>query len=359
VGAPSPDVVDLFAVQPYVDAATYASEASFRSLCARLVGACAAQRRRDARGRWDAPAVLVFPEHIGTFLALGLLGRLGGRLSTLDAAIALACARLPGRTAAAAARLLRGPRRVAALPTLAALHAVAPRVERAYERTFRDLAVAAEATIVAGSVLLPRPRDPADPRDDDTLRDAVYNVSFTYGPDGALLSETRKVNLVPILETSLGLTPGAPEALRVAGTPAGPLGTLVCYDGFCVPHTRAEPGFRAVGPRLEGARILAQPAANPWPWEERWVHAPPGDPIRRSEQWRAEGLERQLRDLHGVRYVVTAHLSGQVLDQRFEGPSVILERAPGDGSVRVLASATSASYRDRRSEIVHARVPWP
>ena len=89
--------------------------------------------------------------------------------------------------------------------------------------------------------------------------------------------------------------------------------------------------------------IVANPAANPWPWHERWP--PPGLPSAtpaesREAQWQREGLPASLAEWQFARWGVTAQLVGQLLDLHFDGRSEILER-DGD-SVRRLARAERA-----------------
>ena len=66
--------------------------------------------------------------------------------------------------------------------------------------------------------------------------------------------------------------------------------------------------------------IEAQPAANPWPWEDPWIFADPGETQLRHEQWCSEGLFSQLD--HGqfkhLRFAVVPQLLGTVLDNRFD-----------------------------------------
>lgn len=336
--APPVRTLDLFAVQPYVDASTYRSASCFAATMRRLVERCAALRGENT------PAVAVFPEHVGTFLALAPLGRLGATLPTTDAATALALVVRPlGFARALRRRGLAGLANGGVAAT--AILALAEETRAAYEGTFSELARSSGMTIVAGSALLP-----------DGGGD-VYNLSLTFGPDGRPRATTRKVNLVPEIEDTLGLSSGDPESNELAEVDAGRVGTLICYDGFAVPHTAREPGWRAVGGELarRGAHVVAQPAANPWAWGGRWVHAPEGSTLLRRTQWHCEGLAAQLEAMEGVRYGVTAHLVGQVLDQRFEGRSEILRRGP-DGRVEVIAEAERADCSPASETVVHARV---
>ena len=327
--------VDLFAVQPRVSGGTYGSEARFEAVMRACIERCLERRPPGP----PVPGLAVFPEQVATYLALTPLGRLGTRLRDVRLATALAVLVRPARMAAALSRVgLRAPE-------IAALLALGPEIRHTWETVFGRLARESGLSIVAGSALLPDGGD------------EVFNLSLTFAPNGHVVGSTRKVNLVPGLEDSLGLSRGRADELMPVTLPVGPVGTLICYDGFAVPHTRSEPRWCAVGPTLaaRGARIIAQPAANPWPWDGPWVHRPRADATLRREQWQSEGLEAQLSWMVGVRYGVTAHLVGRVLDQRFDGRSAIVERGP-DGAVTTLAAARSANEED----VVHARVeaPW-
>ena len=83
--------------------------------------------------------------------------------------------------------------------------------------------------------------------------------------------------------------------------------------------------------------MVANPAANPWPWHERVAAAEPAaastpaavgapDAPSRASQWQREGLPATLAAGPFARFGVTAHLVGRVLDLRFDGVSEILER---------------------------------
>ncbi|MBK7778143.1 MAG: hypothetical protein IPL19_19305 [Sandaracinaceae bacterium] len=325
--------LDLFAVQAHISPKTYRSAQAFRDATRASVASC------DALRRPGVPALLVFPENYGAFLALTVLGGLSTRMPSVNAAFALGIARRP-------LPFLRALRRVGREhPQRAALLTLTDEISGLYHDTFAELARASGATIVAGSAIL---------EGDD---DEVYNTSVTFAEDGSVAARTRKVNLVPEIEDSIGLSPNHTGTGEISDSAVGRVGTLICYDGFLVPHTSHEPEWQPVGGAFANAsvHIVAQPAANPWPWREAWVHRRPGETTLRCDQWRLEGFETRLSQLAGVRYGVTAHLVGRVLDQRFEGRSAIYERS-ADGRVRVLREAA----REDAGEVVHARVeaPW-
>jgi predicted amidohydrolase len=279
-------------------------------------------------------SLLVFPEDTGHFATLAFAPAAARRKATVDEAIAAYAVRRP-------LTVLRGllGNRGADVST-AVLSAMLPDADRLMNDVFSAVARRHGATVVAGSHL--RPAAPG----------TITNSSFTFTPDGQLAAITDKVNLVPGMEDStgdgLGLAHGDPDRVPVVDVGWGKLATLICYDGFCEPHTRSE-RFVALGPQLDaaGVDVIANPAANPWEWDAPWIFAEPGENIARGQQWRSEGLTATLAGLSHVRFGVTAHLVARVLDQAFEGESEVLERTP-DGA-RALATATS---RDRGEVVV-------
>jgi predicted amidohydrolase len=285
-----------------------------------------------------AHRLFVFPEGVGYFLPLASAPSAVLEKATVDEAFAALAVRKPltvvrGLVRAGGRGLRKG-----------VLAALLPEVDRVMKEVFAGVARRHRATVVAGSHLVARSGG------------RVTNTSYTFDPAGRLVATTDKVNLVPTLEDSAGggldLSRGDADGIPLYRAPWGSLATLICYDGFREPHTRGE-RWAFVGPRVDaaGARIIANPAANSWPWHERWYFAEPGEEILRIDQWRTEGLPATLSELSAVEYGVTAHLCGRIMDQEFEGASEILAR--DDGRVRVLARA---SHHDQ-AEIVTARVP--
>jgi predicted amidohydrolase len=284
----------------------------------------AAVRALDGAAPADA-RLIVFPEIAGHLALYALAPPAAHRARTLGGALAASAVRRPLEVlrGVVTARLLE--------PRHAVLAALAPDGERFWKSVFGPLARRHAAYVVAGSHL--RLGGSGE----------LTNASHLFGPDGRLLATTDKVNLVPGMEDGarggLGLARGDADVLPIVDTPLGRIATLVCYDGFREPHTRHE-RFVAVGPRLAargGVAIVANPAANPWPWLERWVHAEPGETCSRAEQWHAEGLCGTLAETACARFGVTAHLVGRVLDLHFDGVSEIVERNPA--GVRSLARA--------------------
>lgn len=283
-------------------------------------------------GHADA-RLLVFPELAGHFALYALAPPVAHRAKTLGAALAASAVRRP-------LDVLRGVTTTRLLDARhAVLAALAPDGERWWKSVFGPLAKQLGVYIVAGSHL----RLGTD--------GALTNASMMFGPDGRLLATTDKVNLVP------GREDGARGALALARgdshvpiveTTLGRVATLICYDAFTEPHTRTE-RFVAMGPRLAergGLEIVANPAANPWPWRGPWKFNEPGENLLRAEQWQREGLCGSLAQTPFARFGITAHLVGSVLDLAFEGVSEIIERDGDD--IRHLARAT---HHDRGGHV--------
>ncbi|MCB9563879.1 MAG: carbon-nitrogen hydrolase family protein [Kofleriaceae bacterium] len=289
-----------------------------------------------------ADRLLVFPEATGHLVPLALGPAAARRARTLGDAMAQIALRRPWSVARGLLDA-RSPR-----ADHAVILAFAADVDRWMRATFAAIARRHRATVVAGSYLRVR----AD--------GGVANSSLTFGPDGRLVATTDKVNLVPFLEDrragGLALSRGAAEAVPVIDCGWGRLATLICYDAFREPHTASE-RFVPVAARVDaaGADVIANPAANPWPWQLGWIHADPGEHVTRAEQWRNEGLPATLAGLHHARWGVTAHLVARLLDLRFEGASEILRR---DGD-RVTQVARAADHRHAGHVAVVAELGAP
>ncbi len=345
-------LVDLIAVQPYMRTDDYLSEAAFASKIEVLTARIAAHRAAEHGGaEREVPALVVFPEHIGTFLSLAGYADLLAAGDTVDTLLRRAALRRPLHLA----RTMLAHRTRS--PAAAVLLGESPKMHAIYRRVFRDVARRLGATVVAGSAILP---ENARGLDADTLapRDnRLFNASYTFAPDGRCVNVTKKVHLVPTLEDALPLRPGHAGELVPIDADCGRVGVMVCYDGFRVPHTHQEPAFRALGGRLAaaGVEIVAQPSANPWPWNERWPFCDPGESQLRREQWLDEGLFSQLAAMPGVRYAVNPQLIGEILGNRFDGRSYIFARAD-DGTVTIIAAATTDALAPASEEIVMTRV---
>jgi predicted amidohydrolase len=243
-------------------------------------------------------------------------------------------------------------------PTAAVLLAESPKMHRIYYDAFSALARRLAATVVAGSIILPENARGPGARELRPRDRRLYNLAYTFAPDGRCVMVTKKVHLVPTQEDVLPLSPGTIDELHPIASDCGTIGVMICYDGFAEPHTHGEPAFRPLGALLaaRGVEIIAQPSANPWPWNERWIFCDAGEDQLRRDQWLAEGLMRQLPAMAGVRYAVNPQLIGDILGNRFDGRSYVFARSAA-GTVQIVAEARHDALAPSSEEIVVARVP--
>jgi len=347
-------LIELIAVQPFMQLADYRTVDAFDAKIAGLTDRIAAARERDPDGRFRFPALVVFPEHIGTFLSIAEYGALADAGDDVDTVLRRVVVRHPLKFLAA----LLTHRTWS--PSAAVLLMESAKMHRAYRHAFRDAARRLQATVVAGSIILPDNSAGIDAEELRPANNRLYNLSYTFAPDGRCVNVTRKVNLVPTLEDTLPLVPGAAADVTGFASPCGRVGVMICYDGFREPHTEHEQGFRALGPALAaaGVDIVAQPSANPWPWNARWVFCADGEYQLRREQWLREGLYSQLADMPGVRYAVNPQLIGDLLGTRFDGRSYVFARDAG-GATTIVAAAARETLGPESEEILVALVPSP
>ncbi|PLJ77196.1 nitrilase-related carbon-nitrogen hydrolase [Infirmifilum sp. SLHALR2] len=248
-------------------------------------------------------AIVVYPEHIGTFLIF-----LGERVraETLEEALAkLALRNLP-RFLLETLRSLN--------PRGALLSLKWKRIREAYFTAFSRLASKYKAVIVAGSLL-----EPTSPR-------AIQNVSYVFDSDGRAKCRQVKVHL-DTPELQLGVSPGSISDVTVCETPYGRLGVAICLDSF----------KEDIVSRLasQGADVLAQPSANPEPWDERL-----------EEEWRNSAWYMVQR-FDSLKYGVNPMAVGRIVGLEFEGISSIVAKASmtSDGS-GYLARAANPKKRE-------------
>jgi predicted amidohydrolase len=265
----------------------------------------AAERALDAPAAEPITRLVVFPELAGHLALYALAGPAAHRATTLSRALAAASVRRP-------LEILRGlatARRLDGRHAL--LAALAPDGERWWKSVMGPLARRHHAYVVAGSHLRLG------------IDGEVTNASCLFGPDGALVAVTDKVNLVPGVEDAvkggLGLARGDSSAVPIVDVAFGTIATLIGYDASVTPYTEHE-RFVAMGRALAdrgGVDVIANPAGTQ-------VTQTPRDGL-------AETLATGC-----ARFGITAHLVGRVLDLQFAGRSQIIGFAAGAGP-RVLA----------------------
>jgi len=289
----------LVAVQAWMQPADYRDAASFRAKVLTLT-------ERAVDGLGEGPRLLAFPELIG-FPLLMLEEPQALRAGSVRQAIYLLLRKHRRELLGVMAGRRLGP-----LESLYALRAVPAYL--AYRDTFAEAARVAQATVVAGSIMLPHLEEEAA-RGVHVASRQVYNTAFSFGPHGGILNRTRKCYLMPN-ESRSGLSQGVVEQLGGFETPLGKVGVAVCLDGF----------YSSVIERFDGlgVAIVVQPSANPAEWTRRW---PPDPALSEGEAWLRLGLRQQLQGRLHLRYGVNPMLVGDLFDLSLRGRSSLMVNA--------------------------------
>lgn len=247
LNTPRPDTGNLVSIQPYLIADDYAS-------AERLQRKLRLYLQQAQRAGWlGAKTLVVFPEHIGTWLvAEGESFLVYNSQSTGTALFWSALGNLPQF-----ARQLMVE--AAADPFAAALFkSKSAEMAAQYQQIFSGLAQEFGVTLVAGSIVLP---DPQIENNQISLRPGpLYNNSFLFYADGRVAGPVRKN--YPIESERPFIQPGDRE-LPLFETPLGRLAVLICADSW----------YPDTWQHIASADIVAVPSfASPSGiWQQPWA----------------------------------------------------------------------------------------
>ncbi|OQA04033.1 MAG: Carbon-nitrogen hydrolase [bacterium ADurb.Bin400] len=245
--------------------------------------------------------IVVYPEYIGTWLVSCNLPAIAYQLNNISVVMAMLAARnFPS--------FIRTYRRTKNLPkTLFLIRA--KEMRKIYHDTFSLLAQRYGVTIVAGSIVLPKP----------SVRGGVlqismgdlHNVSVTYGPDGEA-HEILAVKSHLIEEEQPFTTPGISDCPPIYQTPAGKLAVLICADSW---HAACYQQLRPLG-----ALMLAVPSflSRGGVWNKPWHSSPE---ITEKEAWLKHAMAGQLKDT-GIRFGINVFLRGRVWGIDSDGQTI-------------------------------------
>lgn len=308
---------NLLGIEPYMLPQDYASaEAFFDKLNNYLHTA--------QRANWlNEKTVVLFPEHIGTWLVVA-----GASTGTLHAGTLLAAQR---------SMVLRHPLKFGlhyltsketGRAEAAFFRMKANQMVEIYGDVFSRLARTYAVTIIAGSIILPPLRISSRGLvlDNGPLR----NTSVVYRPDG--VPYPRVVGKVfPTAKELPFITPAAADDIPSFETPAGRLGVLICADSW---YPQAY-----IPAKEQGIEMLAVPSYDvfgmqnwnrTWPGYDGWPAPPDVDPgdaggIRESQAWRKYSLAGRIRS-SGAPYGMNIFLRGKLWDQDLSGWPATLVR---------------------------------
>lgn len=319
-------------IEPALSARDYKTAKALEANLARYLDVA-----RD-NGWLSADSVVVFPEHIGTWLVAANAPALAYRAKTISTASIALILDEPIAFGMAYSTSREKDRAAAAL-----FRARGERMARDYQAVFSALARAYGVTIVAGSIALENPviaKGEVEPRDG-----AIYNVSAVFKPDGSL-HPSLVHKRYPIPGELAFAAPGA-QPTPVFDTPAGRLGVLICADSWH-PDIYSELAAKKVD-------IIAVPAflQGSGGWSKPWggyVTPAPDDLDRRDigrlsegEAWVKYSLPGRI-GASGATAGATAFLRGGLWDLGADG--------------RTLAAAPSGAFVGERFDGGAVTVIW-
>lgn len=323
----------LVGIQPDMRPADYATADHFRAkLGGYLDEVC-------SRGWLSERAVVIFPEHIGTWLVALGESEAAIRAPTIESAMRALVRRHP---LAFAATMLRAAlsRPASDLARYSLFRMKARRMAMVYQQTFAALARDYGVTIVAGSILLPSPRI-ANGRL-SIGGGPLYNAAVVYGPDGRAHDQlTRKV--YPIGSELPFTAKGTADQLPIYHTPLGKLAVLICADSW-YPDT-----YRAIA--RQGAEFVAVPSflTGNGIWDQPWrgydgSAAPEGlrpeelDGLTEGQAWLRYALAGRLPQ-SGIRHGMNVFLRGQLWDLGSDGHTIAVQNGQVIETARVEGAA--------------------
>lgn len=275
-------------------------------------------KARD-EGLINPRTVVVFPEHIGTWLVAAGEKPEVYQTEHLTEAMEWMAASNPLKLARGWLGAKGEDRMADALFRMKAVD-----MAHDYQTLFGGLAKEFGVTIVAGSIVLPNPRIVEGQI--RTGNGRLYNVSQVFGSDGLPLGKPQR-KLFPI-DDEKGFTRGGdPEDLKVLRTPAGRLGVLVCADSWFPASYEAlatnKPDIVAVPAFLTGNGNWSKPWKGyngaPTPSD---VTLKPGE-LTEGQAWERLALAGRLGE-SGAHAGITVFMRGHLWDLGSDGRSLVV-----------------------------------
>lgn len=308
---------NLLGIEPYMVPQDYASAESFYN---KLNGYLLVAQRE----KWlSEKTIVVFPEHIGSWLVLAGENEKIFKSSTFSAAertmvlhhrwdfiLNFLAAKETGRAEAAFFRMK--------VEQMAGI----------YNDVFSQLAKEYVVTIVAGSITIPAPQ--ISNRGLILPKGPLYNTSIVYGPNGNPYPHP----ILKVFPTSMELTfisHASENDLPAFDTPVGRLGVLICADSWFpqvyVPLKEKQIDLLVV-PSFGG--FATHTWNDPWPGYDGWqtpsdVDRNDPEKITEGQAWNKYAMAGRIRS-SGAKYGINVFLRGKLWDQNSGGWPATLVR---------------------------------
>lgn len=307
---------NLVGIQVRMTAADYALPSSFRTKLNSYM------RIADQQGWLSEKSIVIFPEHIGTWLVASDEKRSVTEAESLRKGMIAMALSHPISLLRTLPKTHGRDRLVDAL-----FRMKSRRMADIYHSVFSELAHRYGVTLVAGSIVLPE----ASVRLGliELGQGPLFNTAIIYRPDGSPYDELiQKVH--PISEELPFLHKGDVQKLSTYRTPAGRLGVLICADSW---YSDVYEPLRA-----QGCDFVAVPnhltPENVWhlPWKgyspgpaPRGVDERDVGNISEGEAWLKYALAGKL-SLAGARTGMHIFFRGKVWDLGSDGHTIVVNR---------------------------------
>jgi predicted amidohydrolase len=305
---------NVIGIQAWMGNADYSLGEAFR---AKLGGYMTIAQRK---GWIRENSLIIFPEHIGTWLVAAEERSRVFAASTMKKAMRSVALANPLSLLVALIRARAQDRLVESL-----FRMKGTRMAEIYHETFSGLARSYKATIVAGSIVLPHARILQDRL---TVNDGpLFNTTAVYRPDGKPFPDL----VYKIHPTTLELPfikPGAATDLMAYDTPVGRVGVLICADSWYAD------GYSRLSEL--GCDFLAVPnhLTPSGSWHKPWKGYSPGpEPaeidlddighIKEGEAWLKYGMASRLSQ-SGARSGMQVFLRGTLWDLDSDGQAIVV-----------------------------------
>ena len=325
---------NLIAIQPYMLAEDYQSQASFYAKLDHYFNVA------DSQGWFSDSSIVVLPEYLGTWLVTAGEKQQVYRNPTIQGALTTLVASNPFAFIRAYFKA-RAPDKVKD----AVFRMKAREMAAIYTTTCTELARKWRVYIVAGSIILPDPYI-----ENNQLRTgdgSLYNIALLFHPDGSMDKQIT-VKAYPTADEHQFIVAGNPDSLPVYETSAGKLGIAICADSW---YPDIYDHFADLG-----AELLAVPSflipdnIMDQPWQGYSGSTAPADvmsedvhTLSEAQAWKKYALLGRYHD-HGFVAGVNVFLRGQLWDLGSDGRTYAFRGADSYTGQRINASVMNCLW---------------
>jgi len=304
---------NLIGIQPFMEPMDYASEEKFyQKLNSYLLEAKVA-------GLINAKSVVVFPEHIGTWLVAANEKTQVYKTGSSQEALQLAALSNVFKFVSSYLWAEAEHKVNAAIFTMKA-----DQTATMYNAVFKKLAIQYKITIVAGSVFLPSPR--VVNGNIEVGGNPIYNASFVFFPNGSIAPQVIQKQF-PINE-ELGFCKADTSEASILESPLGKLGVVICADSW----------YPSVYSNLskQEAEVIAIPSfSSPnGLWRTKWkgyngsempvdVNAEDVDKITEGEAWLKYSMGGRSSKTSSIKLGINVFLRGNIWDLGDDGHTIV------------------------------------